>query len=163
MEIEIRLNKVSIQAIAQLELLFGEGIKITQFNCEQKLFNATISNTRMRERELFELTEMSMRDLLGIIKEKNDYNKEYIQELIHKSVEELNLSVRSSNGLKNAQIKLIGELASKTDKELLKIQNFAKKCLNEVKSSLGDFNLTLGMKFENFPDSKIIQQIESEQ
>lgn len=162
MEIEIRLSKISIEALAKLEALFGEGIKIISFNTEQKSADAIISNTRIREKELFDLAGTSIHDLFALIIEKNDSNKKYIQEIIHKSVDELNLSLRPSNCLRSAGIKLIGELASKSEKDLLATQNFASKSLNEVKDALADFNLTLGMKFENFPNQNTAQQKENE-
>ena len=66
-------------------------------------------------------------------------------------MDELELSVRSANCLKNAGIKLIGELVSKTEAEMLKTQNFGRKSLNEIKDILGDMGLTLGMKLDRFP------------
>jgi DNA-directed RNA polymerase alpha subunit len=160
MEMEIRLSGVSIQAIAKLETLFGEGMEVTHFDHNNKLANVVISRTRMRENELFESTERTICDLFSFIQEKNELNKEYMKEVIHKSVDELCLSVRASNGLKNAGINLIGELASKSEKELLKIQNFANKCINEVKEALKDFNLHFDMRFEKFPDPEMIKKMQ---
>ncbi len=75
---------------------------------------------------------------------------------LDKPVEDLELSVRSANCLKNADIHFIGDLAQKTDQEMLKTKNFGRKSLNEIKALLSEMDLTLGMKFDNWtpPDIK---------
>ncbi len=88
--------------------------------------------------------------------------KEKINENLYRSVEELELSVRSANCLKNAGIKLIGELVSRTEAEMLKTQNFGRKSLNEIKDVLAEMGLTLGMQLENFPDPEIIRRLRGE-
>ncbi len=65
-----------------------------------------------------------------------------------KSVEELELSVRSYNCLKNANIQTISELVQKSDGEMLKTRNFGRKSLNEIKEILEEMGLHLGMKLE---------------
>ena len=70
---------------------------------------------------------------------------------LFRSVDELELSVRSANCLKNANIRLIGELVQKTEAEMLKTKNFGCKSLNEIKEILTEMGLSLGMKLENFP------------
>ena len=70
---------------------------------------------------------------------------------LFRSVDELELSVRSANCLKNANIHLIGELVQKTEGEMLKTKNFGRKSLNEIKEILTEMGLSLGMKVENFP------------
>ncbi|MEE1180633.1 MAG: DNA-directed RNA polymerase subunit alpha C-terminal domain-containing protein, partial [Treponema sp.] len=70
---------------------------------------------------------------------------EQIRKLLTTSVEELELSVRSSNCLKNAGIKTIGELTKKTEDELSKTRNFGKKSLEEIKVKLEEHGLGLGM------------------
>jgi DNA-directed RNA polymerase subunit alpha len=72
-------------------------------------------------------------------------------ENLYRSIEELELSVRSSNCLKNANIKNIWELVQKTEAEMLKTKNFGRKSLNEIKEILGEMGLSLGMKLDNFP------------
>ncbi|MCC7441997.1 MAG: DNA-directed RNA polymerase subunit alpha [Bdellovibrionales bacterium] len=67
-----------------------------------------------------------------------------------RSVEELELSVRSANCLQNANIKYIYELVQKTEAEMLKTKNFGRKSLNEIKDILGTMGLSLGMKLEGF-------------
>jgi len=69
---------------------------------------------------------------------------------LDKPVEDLELSVRSANCLKNADINFIGELDQKSDQEMLKTKNFGRKSLNEIKSLLTEMDLTLGMKIENW-------------
>jgi DNA-directed RNA polymerase subunit alpha len=70
-----------------------------------------------------------------------------LEQLSH-SVEELELSVRSYNCLKNADIKLIGDLVTKTEAEMLKTKNFGRKSLNEIKDLLAEMGLSLGMNVE---------------
>ncbi len=65
-----------------------------------------------------------------------------------KSVEELELSVRANNCLRNASITTIGELVQRTEAELMKTKNFGKKSLQEIKDELGRIGLTLGMRLE---------------
>src|SRR2546425_2910148 len=69
-------------------------------------------------------------------------------ENLDKSVEELELSVRSYNCLKNANIRTIRELVQKSEGEMLKTKNFGRKSLNEIKEILGAMGLSLGMRFD---------------
>ncbi|MCP4400105.1 MAG: DNA-directed RNA polymerase subunit alpha [bacterium] len=78
-------------------------------------------------------------------------DKEAVNAHLFRSVDELELSVRSNNCLKNADISTIGELVQKTESEMLKTRNFGKKSLNEIKAILTEMGLSLGMKLENFP------------
>ena len=82
---------------------------------------------------------------------------------LFKSVDELELSVRSANCLKNADIRYIGELVQKTEAEMLKTKNFGRKSLNEIKEILTEMGLTLGIKLDNFPSREEIEQIRKEQ
>ncbi|HET9363807.1 MAG TPA: DNA-directed RNA polymerase subunit alpha, partial [Candidatus Angelobacter sp.] len=70
-------------------------------------------------------------------------------ENLNRSVEELELSVRSYNCLKNANIQTIGELVQKTEAEMLKTKNFGRKSLNEIKEILASMGLSLGMKIDD--------------
>lgn len=81
------------------------------------------------------------------VKEK-DEEQEKLRELLERSVDELELSVRSHNCLKNANIRTIGELVQKTESEILKTKNFGRKSLNEIKEILQTMGLTLGMQIE---------------
>jgi DNA-directed RNA polymerase subunit alpha len=69
---------------------------------------------------------------------------------LYRSVEELELSVRSANCLQNANIKYIYELVQRTESEMLKTKNFGRKSLNEIKDILGEMGLSLGMKLDGF-------------
>ena len=69
-------------------------------------------------------------------------------ENLNRSVEELELSVRSYNCLKNANIATIGELIQKTEAEMLKTKNFGRKSLNEIKEMLAQMGLSLGMRID---------------
>ncbi|MEQ1886355.1 MAG: DNA-directed RNA polymerase subunit alpha [Bryobacteraceae bacterium] len=71
-----------------------------------------------------------------------------MNEVLGRSVEELELSVRSYNCLKNANIQTIGDLVQKTEAEMLRTKNFGRKSLNEIKEILGSLGLTFGMKFD---------------
>jgi DNA-directed RNA polymerase subunit alpha len=78
--------------------------------------------------------------------EKTEDQKEEINKNLLKGVNELELSVRAANCLKNADIKSILELVQKTESEMLKTKNFGRKSLNEIKEILEDMGLSLGMK-----------------
>jgi DNA-directed RNA polymerase subunit alpha len=69
---------------------------------------------------------------------------------LHKSVEDLELSVRSANCLRNANLRFIGELVQKTEAEMLKTKNFGRKSLNEIKQLLSEMELNLGMKLDSW-------------
>src|SRR5690606_11517359 len=70
---------------------------------------------------------------------------------LFRSVDELELSVRSANCLQNANITLIGELVQKTEQDMLKTKNFGRKSLKEIKEILATMGLSLGMKFDSWP------------
>jgi DNA-directed RNA polymerase subunit alpha len=76
---------------------------------------------------------------------------EPLNENLFRSVDELELSVRSANCLQNANITLIGELVQKTEQDMLKTKNFGRKSLKEIKEILSTMGLGLGMKFDNWP------------
>jgi DNA-directed RNA polymerase subunit alpha len=91
--------------------------------------------------EQLEPTPSSQRDK----KEAPQFN-----ENLYRSVDELELSVRSANCLKNADITKIYQLVTKTEAEMLKTKNFGRKSLNEIKEVLSEMDLSLGMKLEGF-------------
>ena len=74
-----------------------------------------------------------------------DEGDKRIREILNTPVDELELSVRSSNCLKNANIRTIGELTKKTEDDITKTRNFGKKSLTEIKEKLQEWGLTLGM------------------
>jgi len=86
-----------------------------------------------------------------VVEEKQ---KEFNKNLL-RSVNELELSVRAANCLKNANIKTIADLVQRTEAEMLKTKNFGRKSLNEIKEILTEMGLSLGMKLENFPPSDL--------
>jgi DNA-directed RNA polymerase subunit alpha len=75
--------------------------------------------------------------------------------LLLKKVDELELSVRSANCLKNDNIVYIGDLVQKTEAEMLRTPNFGRKSLNEIKEVLASMGLHLGMEIENWPPDNI--------
>jgi DNA-directed RNA polymerase subunit alpha len=80
--------------------------------------------------------------------DKQDDEKAKLKKLLNMSVNEIELSVRAANCLNNANITTVGQLALKTEQEMLKYRNFGKKSLNEIKEKLASLNLSLGMNFE---------------
>jgi DNA-directed RNA polymerase subunit alpha len=74
-----------------------------------------------------------------------------LNENLFRSVDELELSVRSANCLQNANIQLIGELVQRTEQDMLKTKNFGRKSLKEIKEILASMGLALGMKIDNWP------------
>jgi DNA-directed RNA polymerase subunit alpha len=94
------------------------------------------------------------------ITDESESTKQPINENLYRRVDELELSVRSANCLKNANIRLIGELVQKSEAEMLKTQNFGRKSLNEIKDILSEMGLTLGLTLEGFPDPEYLKMIE---
>jgi DNA-directed RNA polymerase subunit alpha len=86
--------------------------------------------------------------------EVSDEEKGVLYERLAKSVDEMELSVRSYNCLKNANIRTIGELVQKTEVEMLKTKNFGRKSLNEIKEILASMGLSLGMKLDGWPQAQ---------
>jgi DNA-directed RNA polymerase subunit alpha len=87
--------------------------------------------------------------------------KEAFNENLLRSVDELELSVRSANCLKHANIKLIGDLVQRTEAEILATKNFGRKSLNEIKEILTEMGLSLGMKLDHWPPKKSEEEMES--
>ena len=77
---------------------------------------------------------------------------------LFRSVDELELSVRSANCLQNANIRYIGELVQRSEGEMLKTKNFGRKSLNEIKEVLQSMGLSLGMRLDGFPSRKELEQ-----
>jgi DNA-directed RNA polymerase subunit alpha len=78
---------------------------------------------------------------------------------LFRSVDELELSVRSANCLQNANIRYIGELVQRTESDMLKTKNFGRKSLNEIKEVLASMGLGLGMTLENYPVRKDLEKL----
>jgi DNA-directed RNA polymerase subunit alpha len=96
-------------------------------------------------------------------KKADEKLKPQFNENLYRSVEELELSVRSANCLKNANILKIYQLVNRTEAEMLKTKNFGRKSLNEIKEVLGAMDLSLGMKLEGFePPEENVEEEEGE-
>ena len=85
---------------------------------------------------------------------KEEEDKTYENPNLYRSVNELELSVRSINCLQNAKIENIGDLVQRTEAEMLKTKNFGRKSLQEIKTVLASMGLTLGMKLDSFQYTK---------
>jgi DNA-directed RNA polymerase subunit alpha len=92
---------------------------------------------------------------------EDEEEKEAFNENLLRSVDELELSVRSANCLKHANIKLIGDLVQRTEAEILATKNFGRKSLNEIKEILTEMGLSLGMKLDHWPPKKSEEEMES--
>jgi DNA-directed RNA polymerase subunit alpha len=143
---------------------FVEAARVGQATDYEKLTLEAWTNGAVTPRDAVGLAAKLMRDHLTIfvnIEEDeessetpvtiSDADREAFYEKLGKSVDELELSVRSYNCLKNANIRTIGELVQKTESEMLKTKNFGRKSLNEIKEILGNMGLSLGMKLDNWP------------
>ena len=93
-----------------------------------------------RELQINEKKEEEMR--------KKESQKEGLRQKLSMSISELDLSVRSANCLQSEHIETIGELVSRAEADLLKVRNFGKTSLREVKKKLSEMSLTLGMDLE---------------
>ena len=82
------------------------------------------------------------------VEEQKDDEKSRMKKLLNMSVNEIELSVRAANCLNNANITTVGQLAMKSEAEMLKYRNFGKKSLNEIKDKLQGLGLTLGMNID---------------
>src|SRR5208282_5365261 len=80
--------------------------------------------------------------------EKVSAEQAKLKKVLNMSVNEIELSVRAANCLNNANITTVGQLAMKTEAEMLKYRNFGKKSLNEIKEKLASLNLSLGMNID---------------
>jgi DNA-directed RNA polymerase subunit alpha len=83
-------------------------------------------------------------------------------ENLFRRIDELELSVRSANCLENADIKYIGELVQRSEAEMLRTKNFGRKSLNEIKEILSEMGLSLGLKLEEFPARKDLDQLKEQ-
>jgi DNA-directed RNA polymerase subunit alpha len=89
---------------------------------------------------------INFEELPDQVEEISERGGDRVSEQLNRSVEELELSVRSYNCLKNAGIQTINELVQKTESEMLRTKNFGRKSLNEIKEILYSMGLSLGMK-----------------
>jgi DNA-directed RNA polymerase subunit alpha len=143
---------------------FVENARVGQATDYEKLTLEVWTNGAVHPRDAVGLAAKLLRDHLTIFisidedeaaedtpVEISDQDRELYYDKLSKSVDELELSVRSYNCLKNANIRTIGELVQKTEAEMLKTKNFGRKSLNEIKEILQGMGLSLGMKLDNWP------------
>lgn len=90
-------------------------------------------------------------EIIPEVKEEVKEEGPRFNENLFRRIDELELSVRSSNCLENANIKYIGELVMRSENEMLRTKNFGRKSLNEIKEILTEMGLALGMRIEGFP------------
>jgi DNA-directed RNA polymerase subunit alpha len=91
---------------------------------------------------------INFEELPEVVEEVVERGSGQMHEVLNRSVEELELSVRSYNCLKNANIQTIGDLVQKSEAEMLRTKNFGRKSLNEIKEILSGLNLSFGMKLD---------------
>jgi DNA-directed RNA polymerase subunit alpha len=136
-----------------------EAARIGQATDYDKLTVDVWTNGSVTPRDAVSLSAKLIRDHLNIfinLEEAGDLQQDSsadtpraaLNENLDKSVEELELSVRSYNCLKNANIRTIRELVQKTEGEMLKTKNFGRKSLNEIKEILQTMGLSLGMRLD---------------
>jgi DNA-directed RNA polymerase subunit alpha len=90
-------------------------------------------------------------EMMEPAEENKEMRSPSLNENLFRSVDDLELSVRSANCLKNANIRYIGELVVKSEAEMLKTKNFGRKSLNEIKEILTEMGLGLGLKIDGWP------------
>jgi DNA-directed RNA polymerase subunit alpha len=142
---------------------FVENARVGQATDYEKLTIEVWTNGAVSPRDAVGLAAKLMRDHLSIFinieeeeeeeapVELSEQDRDQWWEKLNKSVDEMELSVRSYNCLKNANIRTIGELVQKSESEMLKTKNFGRKSLNEIKEILASMGLSLGMKLDNYP------------
>src|SRR5436190_806703 len=142
---------------------FVENARVGQATDYEKLTVEVWTNGAVTPRDAVGLAAKLMRDHLSIFINIEDEEEEETPveiseadrdqwwDKLSKSVDEMELSVRSYNCLKNANIRTIGELVQKSEGEMLKTKNFGRKSLNEIKEILATMGLSLGMKLDNYP------------
>ncbi len=146
---------------------FVENARVGQATDYEKLTLEVWSNGAVTPRDAVGLAAKLMKDHLTIFiniededeeeetpVEISEHDREAWSEKLTKSVDEMELSVRSYNCLKNANIRTIGELVQKSEAEMLKTKNFGRKSLNEIKEILTTMGLSLGMKLDNWPTAQ---------
>ena len=144
-----------------------ENARVGQATDYEKLTLEVWGNGAATPRDAVGLAAKLMRDHLSIFVnieedetaeeqpvELSEQDREIWWEKLNKSVDEMELSVRSYNCLKNANIRTIGELVQKSEAEMLKTKNFGRKSLNEIKEILATMGLSLGMKLDNYPQTQ---------
>jgi DNA-directed RNA polymerase subunit alpha len=136
-----------------------EDARLGQTTDYDKLTMEVWTNGAVSPQNAVALASKLMKDHLSIFvnfeevpemdEEDIDREKERLRENLLRSIEELELSVRSYNCLKNADIRTIADLVQRTEPEMLKTKNFGRKSLNEIKELLAGMGLSLGMQVEH--------------
>jgi DNA-directed RNA polymerase subunit alpha len=140
-----------------------ENARVGRVTDYDKLIMEIVTDGSVKPDEALAFAAKILKDHLSIFitfDEKDDTDEPVIEEKqtefnknLLRSVNELELSVRAANCLKNANIKTIADLVQRTEPEMLKTKNFGRKSLNEIKEILSEMGLSLGMKLENAPPS----------
>jgi DNA-directed RNA polymerase subunit alpha len=135
-----------------------EAARLGQMTDYEKLTLEVWTNAAITPQDSIGLASKLIKDHMSIFinfEEQPELPEEAVEnyadprlEFLDRSVEELELSVRSYNCLKNANIQNLRELVQKTESEMLKTKNFGRKSLNEIKDILNKMGLSLGMKFD---------------
>jgi len=178
LKLEFGKGYVSAESVRREELAAGV-IPLDAFFSPVRKVNYTVSHARVGQRTDYDNLEMEvqtdgsvrpedavayaskiLKDQLSIFINFDEslepevtepvIEKETNNENLYRTVDELELSVRSANCLQNAGIKYIGELVQKTEAEMLKTKNFGRKSLNEIKEILTEMGLGFGVKVEGF-------------
>ncbi|HNU72445.1 MAG TPA: DNA-directed RNA polymerase subunit alpha [Thermodesulfobacteriota bacterium] len=134
--------------------------RVGQITDYEKLILEVWTDGSLRPDDAVAVAARILQDQLSIFinfeEEEEEYpeHEEQIDEYasnenLNKSINELELSVRAANCLRNANIRTIGDLVTRTEAEMLKTKNFGRKSLNEIKQILGEMGLSLGMKIED--------------
>jgi DNA-directed RNA polymerase subunit alpha len=142
-----------------------EAARLGQTTDYDKLIMEVWTNGCITPRDALAQAARTLRDHMAIFinfeeepevkEEEGNRELEQINEHLRRSVDELELSVRSYNCLKNANIHTIAELVQKTEAEMLKTKNFGRKSLNEIKEILGSMGLSFGMTLSE--DGRLVQ------
>src|SRR5262245_28041494 len=143
---------------------FVENARVGQATDYEKLTLEVWCNGAVTPRDAVGLAAKLMKDHLSIFinieedeepmdsaAEMSEGEREVWWEKLNRSVDEMELSVRSYNCRNDANIRTIGELVQKTEAEMLKTKNFGRKSLNEIKEILAGMGLSLGMKLDSYP------------
>ena len=145
-----------------------ETSKVGQMSNYDKLFIDIATDGSLSPREALAIAAKILQEQFGAFvnfdpdKLKNDLSEadensggEDFNKNLLKSIDELELSVRSYNCLKNEKIIYVGDLVSKTESDMLKTENFGRKSLNELKENLKSMGLSFGMKLSNWPPENL--------
>jgi DNA-directed RNA polymerase subunit alpha len=143
---------------------FVDAARVGQATDYEKLTLEVWTNGAISPRDAVSLAAKLARDHLAIFIDLEDedleeetpaevpeQDREAFWEKLGRSVDELELSVRSYNCLKNANIRTLGDLVRRSEAEMLKTKNFGRKSLTEIKETLSQMGLSLGMKLDDYP------------